>query len=99
MNGAEAVAGSLSVTMESDTLYPVLGLAESRTVYDKSPGMDFYTHHNSEGGGTGRPAWRALEFKTQQNIELNYQLTVQISQPQNAHCISWVVWGPFSKPP
>lgn len=42
MNGADAVAGSLSVTMESDSVYPVLGLTESWTVYDTSPGMDFY---------------------------------------------------------
>lgn len=54
MNGADAVAGSLSVTMESVTLHPVLGFTESWTVYDKSPGMDFYILHNSKGYRTGR---------------------------------------------
>lgn len=39
----------LTVTTECDTLYPVLGLTESWTVYDKSPGMDFYILHNSKG--------------------------------------------------
>lgn len=53
MNGADAVAGSLSVTMESVTLRPVLGLTESRTVYDKSPGMDFYILHNSKDDRMG----------------------------------------------
>ena len=44
----------------------------------------------------GRDAWRVPQFKTRQNIEPNYQLTVQIFQSQNAHCISWVVWSPLS---
>lgn len=56
MNGVDAVAGSLSVAMESDTLYPVLGLTESWTVYDKSPGMDFYILHNSNAYRMGRLA-------------------------------------------
>lgn len=50
MNGADfVVAGSLSVTMESSSLCRVLDLTQSWTVYDKSPGMDFYILHNSEG--------------------------------------------------
>lgn len=48
LNGTDVVAGSLPVTME-----PVLGLTKSWTVYDKSPGMDFYIFHNSEGDRMG----------------------------------------------
>ena len=53
MNSVDAVAGSLSMTMESDTHYLVSGLTESWTVYDKSPCMDFYILHNSDSCRTG----------------------------------------------
>lgn len=50
MNGADGVAGSLSVMLESDTFYPsFLGLTQSWTVYDKSARMDFHILHNSKG--------------------------------------------------
>lgn len=64
MNGADAVAGSLSVTMESDILYRVFGLGEIWTVYDKSLGMDFYILNNSEGN-------RILCLARPYNLKLN----------------------------
>lgn len=47
---------TVSDDVDGDTLYPVLGLTESWTVYDKSPGMDFYILHNSKGYRMGRLA-------------------------------------------